>query len=161
MEEEVKNQGSGLAVGALVTGIIAFLMAVIPCVGVIAVVPAIIAVVLGVVGLSRARGSNGMLIGGLVIGIIALMISVSQTFVISKMAKHSDNWGSQIEEAIKDISTDITDEFDGNNFSIKIKSEDDSVEIKGHSSRKDLEQKLDELESQTDSASASIKIDIN
>ena len=158
MEEVKNNQGNGFAVGALVTGIIAFLLAVIPCVGIIAIVPAIIAVILGIVGLSRANNSNGMLVGGLVIGIIALMISLSQTFVISKVAKHSDKWSTDIGSAIEEITTDITDEFGDKDVSIKISSEGDSVEIKAHSSRTDLEKQLDELESGDDSAKITIEI---
>jgi len=162
MEEETNNQRTGLAIGALVTGIIAFLMAVIPCVGIIAIVPAVIAIVLGIVGLSRANSNNGMLVGGLVIGVIALMISLSQSFLISKVARNSDKWGTEIEKAVKEISTDITDEFEDakGDVSIKIRSNGDSIEIKAHGSRKDLEKQLDELESGSDSVSASVTIDI-
>lgn len=150
MEEVKNNQGTGLGIGALVTGIIAFLMAVIPCVGIVAIVPAIIAVVLGIVGLSRARNNNGMLVGGLVIGIIALMISASQIFIVSKVADHSGSWATEIEKAVKEIGTDIESDFNDNNVTIKINSNGDSVEIKASTHRTDLEKKLDELESGAD-----------
>ncbi len=158
MEEEKNNKGNGFAVGALVTGIIAFLMAVIPCVGVIAVVPAAIAVVLGIIGLSRSSGSSGMLVGGLVIGVIAVMFSIAQIFIFSKIADHSDDWASEFEKAMKEIKTEIRDDFDGGDVSIKITSDGDSVEIKAHATRKDLEKQLDELEGDIDSATISIKV---
>jgi hypothetical protein len=155
MEDVTNKQGTGLGVGALVTGIIAFLMAVIPCIGIIAIIPAIIAVVLGIVGLARANNNNGMLIGGLVIGIIALMISLSQTFIISKIADHSDSWATEIEKAVKEIGNDIGNEFDDNNVSIKINSHGDSIDIKASVHKSDLEKQLDELESGKDSTKVS------
>ena len=158
MEEVNNNRGNGLAVGALVTGIIAFLMAVIPCVGVIAIIPAAIAIVLGIVGLSRAHDNNGMLVGGLVVGIIAVMISVSQIFVFSKIADHSDSWASEFERTMQEIRTDIKDDVDGGDVSIKISSKGDSLEINAKASGKDLEKQLDELESDTDSVTVSIKV---
>ena len=148
MEEIKNNQGSGLAIGALITGIIAFLMAVIPCIGIIAMVPAVIAVVLGIIGLSRPNDSRGMLIGGLVIGIIALMFSLSQGYFMSKIAHHSDSWSKEIENAVKDIKTSVGEDFDGKDITIKISGDKDSLNIKASSSG-DLEKKLDELESDT------------
>ena len=89
MEEEQKNQQSGVGVGALVIAIIAFLLAVVPCLGLIAIIPAVVAIVLAIVGLSRPNNAQGMLVGGLVVAIVALMISLSQSFVIGKLAHKS------------------------------------------------------------------------
>jgi len=146
MEEELKTQGSGLAIGALVTGILAFLLAVVPCVGIIAIVPAIIAIILAIVGLSRSTNNQGMLVGGLVVGIIALMISVSQSFIISKVADKSGDWATDIEQAVKEIGDDIEKEFGDNEVTIRVDTGDESVEIKATTKRNDLESKLDELE---------------
>jgi hypothetical protein len=149
MEEIKNNQGSGLAIGALITGIIAFLMAVIPCIGIIAVVPGVIAVVLGIVGLSRESNSRGMLVGGLVIGIIALMLSLSQGYVVSRFAHHSGSWSKDIEKAMNDIKAEIGDDIDGKEFSIKVSDSKDTIEIKSTATGHDLEKKLDELEGDT------------
>jgi BMFP domain-containing protein YqiC len=148
MEEEKNKQQSGVGIGALVTGIIAFLMAVIPCVGIIAIVPAVIAIVLAIVGLSRSSNSQGILIGGLVVGIIALMISVSQSFVLGKIADKtkSGNWGTDIEKAIKDVTNDIEKEFGDKEITIRVHDGEDSVEIKASTQNDDLENKLEELE---------------
>ena len=58
MEEEKNGKQSGVGVGALVTAIIAFLLAVIPCLGLVAVIPAVIAIVLAIIGLSRPQGNH-------------------------------------------------------------------------------------------------------
>jgi hypothetical protein len=149
MEEVKNNQGSGLAVGALITGIIAFLMAVIPCIGMAAFIPAVIAIVLGIVGLSRSNNNSGMLVGGLVIGVIALVLSFSQGFLISKVAHHSDSWANDIEKAVKEISTEINNDIDGKNFTVKISNDNDTIEVKATTKESDLEDKLDELEGDT------------
>ncbi len=150
MEEEKDKQGTGLGVGALVTAIIAFLMAVVPCVGVIAFLPAVIALVLAIVGLSRTRNNQGVLIGGLAVAIIALMISVSQIVVIGKVANHSDNWADEIEKVIKDVTSDIEKEFGDNEVTIRVDSGEETVEIKATTRKNELENKLDELEGTVD-----------
>jgi len=151
MEEERSAKQSGVGVGALVTAIIAFLLAVIPCLGLIAIIPAVIAIVLAIIGLSRPQGNQGMLVGGLVVGIIALMISVSQSFVLGKIANKSGNWATDIEKAIRDVTDDLEKEFGDNEVTIKINSNNDSVEIKTSTKRGDLEDRLQELEGTTDS----------
>ncbi|MCU0410658.1 MAG: hypothetical protein MUC70_05105 [Bacteroidales bacterium] len=150
MEEEKDKQGTGLGVGALVTAIIAFLLAVVPCVGVIALLPAVIALVLAIVGLSRTRSNQGVLIGGLAVAVIALMISVSQIVVIGKVANHSDNWASEIEKVIKDVTSDIEKEFGDNEVTIRVDSGEETVEIKATTRKNELENKLDELEGTVD-----------
>ncbi len=46
MEETKNNSGQNLGIAALITAIITFVLAVIPCVGLIAIIPGIIAIVL-------------------------------------------------------------------------------------------------------------------
>jgi hypothetical protein len=152
MEEEKKNQQSGVGVAALVTGIIAFLMAVVPCVGIVAIIPAVIAIVLAIVGLSRPNNTQGILVGGLVIGIIALMISVSQSFIIGKIADKtkSGDWANEIEKVVKDVTKDIETEFGDEEVIIHVNDGNDSVEIKASVKKNNLENKLDELEGAED-----------
>jgi len=135
-----------MGVGALVTGIIAFLLAVVPCVGIIAVIPAVIAIVLAIIGLSRQGNNQGMLIGGLVIAAIALMISISQGVIIGKIANKSGGWATNIEKAVRDITGDIEKEFGSNDITIRVDKDDESVEIKASTRRDDLKNKLEELE---------------
>lgn len=154
MEEEKTGKQSGVGVGALVTAIIAFLLAVIPCIGLVAIIPAVISIVLAIIGLSRPQGNQGMLIGGLVVGIIALMISVSQSVVIGKIANKSGSWATDIEKVIKDVTDDLEQEFGDNEVTIRINSNDDSVEIKASTKRGDLQDRLQELEGAIDTLKA-------
>ena len=150
MEEEKTSKQTGVGVGALVTAIIAFLIAVIPCVGLIALIPAVIAIVLAIVGLSRPNNNQGMLIGGLVVGIIALMISVSQSFVIGKIANKSGSWATDIEKVVRDVTDDLEKEFGDNEVTIRIDSNDETVEIKASARKGDLQDRLEELEGTVD-----------
>ena len=151
MEEEKTNNQSGVSVGTLVTAIIAFLLAVVPCLGLIAIIPAVIAIVLAIIGLSRHNNNQGMLIGGLVVAIIALMISVSQSFVVGKIAHKSGNWATDIEKVIKDVTDDIEKEFGNNEVTIRINNDDETVEIRASTKRDEMKDKLEELESMPDS----------
>ncbi len=150
MEEEIAKNQSGVGVGALVTAIIAFLLAVVPCLGLIAFIPAVIAIVLAIVGLSRSNGNQGMLVGGLVVAVIALMISVSQTFVIGKIANNSGKWSNDIEKVIRDVTDDIEKEFGDNEITIRINNDDETVEIKASARKDELKDRLEELEGTTD-----------
>ena len=149
-EEKSANQSSGMAVGALVTAIIAFLLAVIPCIGLVAVIPAVIAIVLAIIGLSRPQVNQGMLVGGLVVGIIALMISASQIFVLGKIADKSGSWATNIEKVIRNVADDLEDEFGDQEVTIKINKDDETVEIKTSGKRGDLEERLEEREGSVD-----------
>ncbi len=153
--EEVKNtQGTGMGVGALVTGIIAFLLAVVPCVGIVAVIPAIIAIVLAIIGLSRTGSNQGMLIGGLVVAVIALMISVSQSVIIGKIADKSGGWATDIERTVRDISNDLEKEFGTNEITVRVDKDGESVEINASTNRDDLKDRLEQLEGGTDTVPA-------
>ena len=91
-----------------------------------------------------------MLVGGLVVGIIALMISVSQSFVLGKIANKSGSWATDIEKVIKDVTDDLEKEFGDNEVTIKINSDDETVEIKASGKKGDLHDRLEELEGTID-----------
>jgi phosphate/sulfate permease len=150
MEDVKSNSGQNLGVAALITGIITFVFAVIPCVGMIAFIPGIIAIVLASVGLSQASRNNapkGILIAGLIIGIVALMISFSQFFVAGRIARHQEKWSGNLKSAIEDARNGVLKDLEDNNVSIKIESNGDKVEINASSGKKNMEQKLEDLES--------------
>ena len=150
MEDVKTNSGQNLGIAALITGIITFVLAVIPCVGMIAMIPGIIAIVLASVGLSQASRNNspkGILLAGLIIGIVAVMISFSQFFVIGSFAKHADKWPTSIHTIINDMKRDVLKDIEGASISIKIESNGDTIEIKAKSNKKDLEKELEDLES--------------
>jgi hypothetical protein len=152
MEDVKNNTGQNLGIAALITAIITFVLAVIPCVGLIAIVPGIIAIVLASVGLSQASRNNsprGVAIAGLVIGIIASMISLSQVFVVGKIAQkasNGENWPSGIQNIINDVQENVTKELEDANVSIKVESNGDKVEINTSTNKKGQEKTLEDLE---------------
>ena len=148
MEEARNNSGQTLGAVALIAAIITFVLAVIPCVGVIAIIPGIIAVVVASIGLSHAARRNeprGMLLAGLIIGIIASMISFSQIFVIGKIADNSDKWPKEIRNIIEDVHDNVRRDLENSDISIKIESNGEKIEI--NANKEDKERQLDELES--------------
>lgn len=149
MEEVKNNTGQNLGIAALITAIITFVLAVIPCVGLIAVIPGIIAIVLASVGLSQASRDNsprGLLIAGLIIGILASLISASQFFVAGKIAQKADHWPSEIQNIINDVQDDVIKDLEDANVSIKVESDGETVEINATTDKKEKEQTLEDLE---------------
>ncbi|HUX95905.1 MAG TPA: DUF4190 domain-containing protein [Bacteroidales bacterium] len=149
MEEVKNNSEHNLGIAALITAIVTFVLAVIPCVGLIAMIPGIIAIILASVGLSQASRNNspkGLLIAGLIIGIIASLISVSQVVVAGKLVKHADKWPNEIQNIVREVQDDVVKDLEDANISIKIESNGDKVEINANTKNKDRQIKLEELE---------------
>ena len=142
--------GQSLGIAALITAIVTFVLAVIPCVGLIAMIPGIIAIVLASVGLSQASRNDsprGVLIAGLIIAVVATLISFSQIFVVGKIGdKFHKEWGNGIENVINDVQKNVLDNLEDNNINIKVESNGDSVEINMNADKKDRHQELEELE---------------
>ena len=156
MEEIRNNSGQNLGIAALVTAILTFVLAVIPCVGLVAIIPGIIAIVLASVGLSQASRNNapsGLPVAGLIIGIIAIMISFSQIFVARKLAHRADKWPSKIESIMNDVQDNVEKGIKDANISIKIGSNGDTINIVTTPEKKDKEQTLEDLEKGTPSDS--------
>ncbi|MFZ2964885.1 MAG: DUF4190 domain-containing protein [Rhodoglobus sp.] len=72
---------SGLTLAALILGIVAMLCAVIPGLSFIAFVPALVALVLGIIGLASKAPGRGKALAGVILGpvafIVAIIVSVS------------------------------------------------------------------------------------
>jgi len=150
MEEVKNNSGQNLGIAALITAVITFVLAVIPCVGLIAIIPGIIAIILASVGISQAGRNNsphGVPVAGLIIAIIASMISLSQIFVAGKIAQKANrNWPDNIGNIINDVQNNVTKEIEDANVSIKVESNGNKVEINTKADKKDKEKTLEDLE---------------
>jgi len=149
MEDIKNNTGQNLGIAALITAIITFVLAVIPCVGLIAIIPGIITIVLASVGLSQASRNNsprGVLIAGMIIGIIATLISISQGFVVSRIAKHTDKWPGDIQNIIRDVQDNVIKDLEDANVSIEIKTDTDTVNINTTVHKNSRVKKLEDLE---------------
>ena len=144
------TSGQNLGIAALITAIVTFVLAVIPCVGIIAIIPGIIAVVLASIGLSQASSKDsprGILVAGLIIGAVATIIAFSQIFVAGKICdKFEKEWGGEIENVIKDVQENVFDELEDANVSIKIENGDEKVEINVGEGKEDRQKELEELE---------------
>jgi phosphate/sulfate permease len=155
MEEQSNKSGQNLGIAALITAILAFVLAVIPCVGLIAIIPGIIAIVLASVGLSQAARNDsrrGVIIAGLIIAIVASMISFSQLFVAGKIFDKADKWPRKIEKVVDKVQEDILRDLEDANISIKVENGDEKVEITTGSDKADKEKTLEELETGKTSA---------
>ncbi|TFG41729.1 MAG: hypothetical protein E4H43_04035 [Bacteroidia bacterium] len=145
-----KPAGQNLGIAALITAIVTFVIAVIPCVGLIAMIPGIIAIVLASIGLSQASRNDsprGVLVAALIIGVVATLISFSQLFVVGKFGdKFHKEWGSEIENVINDVQRNVLDELENANVSIKVETGDEKVEINVGAGKEDRQQELEELE---------------
>jgi hypothetical protein len=149
MEDVKNNTGQNMGIAALITAIITFVLAVIPCVGLIAIIPGIIAIVLASVGLSQASRRNaprGVLVAGLIIGILASLISLSQLFVAGKIAKSADKWPDGIQNIINDVQDNVIKDLEDANISIKVESNGDKVEITSNPEKENREKTLENLE---------------
>jgi hypothetical protein len=149
MEEVKNNSGQNLGIAALITAVITFVLAVIPCVGLIAIIPGIIAIILASVGISQAgrnNSSHGVAVAGLIIAIIASMISLSQIFVAGKIAQKADKWPNNIGNIINDVQNNVTKQIEDANVSIKVESNGNKVEINTSADKKDKEKTLEDLE---------------
>jgi hypothetical protein len=145
-----QTTGQNLGIAALITAIVTFVLAVIPCLGLIAMIPGIIAIILAAVGLSQASRNNlprGILIAGLIIAVVAVLISFSQIFVVGKISdKFEKEWGGNIENIINDVQENVLNELEDANVSIKVQNGGNKVEINASAGKKDRQQELEELE---------------
>jgi uncharacterized membrane protein YgaE (UPF0421/DUF939 family) len=160
MEDVKNNTGQNLGIAALITAIVTFVLAVIPCIGLIAIIPGIIAIVLASVGLSQAARNDsprGLLIAGLIIGIVATLISFSQVFVAGKIAEGADEWQNKIEQIVTDVQDEVLQDLEDANVSIKIESGDDKIEINTSANKKDKVEELEELEGENTSAADTLE----
>jgi len=145
MEEQVKTAaGQGFGIASLILGIIALLIALIPCIGLFALIPGIIAIVLAIVGLSqanKANGAKGVIIAGLLVPILGTLLAAIWLMFFSaggallNELSESEGFEGIVEEIIDDIKEDIDDEVD---FEIIIET--------GADEDIDMEQQLEELE---------------
>jgi len=112
MEEQKTSAGQGLGVAGLVIGILAVILALIPCIGWIAIIPGVIALALTLVAFSQANkcnGSKGVIIGALVVSIIAISIGIIQIVFFAAVATE----GGDIINRIEKVAKEFEDEFEG------------------------------------------------
>jgi hypothetical protein len=113
MEENKTDAGQGLGIAGFVLGIVALIVAFIPCVGVLALIPGIIAITLSGIAYSQARkgnGAKGLIIAALVISILGTAVAAIWPLAFASVAKSGFLLKKQIENAIEDETGKTMDE---------------------------------------------------
>jgi len=105
---------NGMATAALVVGIVALLLCLIPFVNVVSIVGGLVAVVLGVLAMKKAKAGapgKGMGVAGVVLGAISAVVALIVT-VVAGMAigAVSDEVNAAIEEAETELGTELATE---------------------------------------------------
>ena len=106
------RQGNGLAVAGMVLGIIGVVFAFIPFLGVVlGIILGLLALVLGGVGLGRAkdpsRGGRGQAITGVVLGIVTLGIVFTQAVLIGEAANEIDDELQELQDELDNLPTEF------------------------------------------------------
>lgn len=110
MEQERTNAGQTLGIIGLILGILTFMLGFIPCVGVIAIFPGVIAIVLSGIGLAQANknnGARGINIGALIVSVIGVLAaSLWLVFVVGIASLNED----EIEDFVEDVIEEVIEE---------------------------------------------------
>jgi membrane-bound ClpP family serine protease len=160
MTNQQTSQGQGLGIAGLVLGIIALIISFIPCLGMYALVPGIVAIVLSAIGLSQASKANaakGLTIAALVISILGTSIAAWQFIVLraaaDKIEQGVEGWTDELQDAIEELDEDgslesLEDALDDLEEAVEDIGEE--VEEAFEEAAKDIEDELDDLEDDED-----------
>lgn len=160
MTNQQTNAGQGFGIAGLVLGIIALVISFIPCLGMWAIVPGIIAIVLSALGMSqatKANASKGLLIAALVISIVGTAIAGWQFIVLrtaaDKIEQNVEGWSDELKGAIEDMEEDGTlDDLEDALNELEEAVEDVTNDIESEvdqamdEAERDIEAELDSLE---------------
>lgn len=109
-----------LSIAGLALSVLAFVIALIPCFGMIAFLPALLGLIFAIIGLAHAdnyRTPKSIAVVGIVMGATALLIAGVWTGIISSISEHAD---SKIEKRVERIIDDIKKELKDTDIHIKI-----------------------------------------
>ena len=96
-----------MGVASLVLGIIALIVAWIPCVGVYALLFSVLGLILGAVGIAKAKKTGqgkGLSIAGLVCNIIATVIAAIWFFLMAGSASAVNEFSKEFNKAVQEAS---------------------------------------------------------
>lgn len=96
------RRGNGVGLAAFIVGIVAFVFAVIPFVCFVGWLPAIAAIVLGIIGLVLTGRKRRLALAGLILGAVALIVSIVVSAVII---------AGYIDQAAKDLPSTFPSDF--------------------------------------------------
>jgi hypothetical protein len=141
MEEQPKSTaGQGLGIAGFVLGLIALIISFIPCLGMYAIFPGVIAIILSAIAFSQASKANaakGLIIAALVVSILGSAIATWQFFALRTAADKFEKYGLEFKEVFKD-------EY-GEDFDEAVKDAAKDLEKVA----RELEKEMDKLEKDT------------
>lgn len=110
MEETTKNSnaGKGLGTASLVLGIVAAVVSFIPCLGMWALVPGVIGLVLSIISISQANKAGapkGMAIAGLVCSIIGCCVGAWWLYALFVVQKAATEIDPMLKEQLENLDT--------------------------------------------------------
>ncbi len=120
---EVSNyprSSNTLSIAGLALSVLAFVIALIPCFGMLAFIPALLGLIFAIIGLSQAdkhRTPKSIALVGIVMGSTALLIAGVWTGIISSFASHSEY---RLEQKVERIINNIGEEFRDTDVRIQI-----------------------------------------
>ena len=108
-ERRSSNAGQGFGVAGFVIGIITLILSFIPCLGMYAVIPGVIAIIFSAVGYSQASTANapkGLIIAALVISILGTSIASWQFVTIRRATTKLERFGEEFPDVFSDEFSD-------------------------------------------------------
>ena len=109
-ETQTSTAGKGLGIAGFVLGLLALLFSFIPCLGMYAVFPGVIAIILAAVALMQANkggAKKGLIIAALVVSVIGTGVAVWQYTVLSNALEDA---GGTLEGIMDKAKEDMSDE---------------------------------------------------
>lgn len=107
------SKNNGMAITALILGILALLLAWIPIVNFLSIVLGLAAVVLGFLGMRKAAvaGGRGLAIGGIVTGGLALLATILMIVVAAIWLNNADDeiddWNDELDRINEQLEEDL------------------------------------------------------
>lgn len=106
MEEyKAKNSSQGLGIAGLVLGIVTLIISFIPCLGMWAIVPGVVAITLSAIGFAQANKINapkGIIIAALVISIVGTVIAGWQFYMLKSAVPNIEKFGKEFQKALEE-----------------------------------------------------------
>ena len=119
MAEEIQKKGNPLGLTAMVLGIVAAVLAFIPCIGWLGFIPGVLAIIFGALSLKKVNAGEadgkGMSIAGLVCGLVAVIINIAMIVIfagaVAAVGGAIDGYDSVMDEAFDEYDNAM-DEFE-------------------------------------------------
>jgi hypothetical protein len=106
---------NGLAIGALVAGVLALFVCAVPFVNIFSILAGAAAVVMGLIGARKASalGGKGLAIAGIITGALAVVVSiivlVAVLFFIQETSDDVDEWNTDVQDLNEQIQDELED----------------------------------------------------